>query len=586
MIKSRLQGHLLILLLILWGIITLLAMAAMYKLWWDRERVNYLGKTVVEQRVTIWKISGLPLKLLHSLEEVEQNWPRETSYSVTGDHNQVSYLKYLLLPRIPSGSTHYSLDDTTKLSISSVDPSVTHFEEQHRLPILSIVGSFLTLGGVALALKKYLEALPLSFPEIFCCASLLLVCSVVLSRVLFSTAIPGFYLLTIIGSFCWLGLFITCFRTKNRKNVLLAQNHYHNNITCQEKLVLGWNTVFYSIIALLVIWAILMSVVVVVDDWDAWAIWGAKAKVLALGTGPLFDVSYFGHGDYPLLWPSIWAFSGWWGGGWEEMWSRGWGSIFLLLTIWELTVIVTRITGRRTLGLLCGALFVSVPMVPLVASWSYAEAPFWLMTTSCFGCLLLSKRKEEQMVPIVIVAGLLAAAAAHTKNEGVMFVLLAVLWVFLTPGRRKITSVACFLTMFIVFYAPWLVWTKSVLQFGSHATAGLHFDMENIHRAMDRLPSALEAIWKIWSDIKQWNIVLWCTLVASVVTLGKRNWLKYYFIPFGILLGYFVIIVFHEAEIYWQVGTSWNRLTVHALPLLLIGSVVHLKSWLSTIGKV
>ena len=58
-----------------------------------------------------------------------------------------------------------------------------------------------------------------------------------------------------------------------------------------------------------------MSVVVVPDDWDAWAIWGSKARVLAQGTGPLYDVTRFGHPDYPLLWPTIWAFSGWLTGG-------------------------------------------------------------------------------------------------------------------------------------------------------------------------------------------------------------------------------------------------------------------------------
>jgi len=66
-----------------------------------------------------------------------------------------------------------------------------------------------------------------------------------------------------------------------------------------------------------------MSVVVVPDDWDAWAIWGSRAKLLALGHSPLIDVTKFGHTDYPLLWPSIWSFSGWCAGGWEEQWSRG-----------------------------------------------------------------------------------------------------------------------------------------------------------------------------------------------------------------------------------------------------------------------
>jgi hypothetical protein len=82
-------------------------------------------------------------------------------------------------------------------------------------------------------------------------------------------------------------------------------------------------TVFTGITILAVSAAFVMAVTSVPDDWDAWAIWGARAKVLALGNGPLEDVTWFGHADYPLLWPSLWACSGWCAGGWEEQWIRG-----------------------------------------------------------------------------------------------------------------------------------------------------------------------------------------------------------------------------------------------------------------------
>ena len=98
-----------------------------------------------------------------------------------------------------------------------------------------------------------------------------------------------------------------------------------------------------------------MSVVVVPDDWDAWAIWGSKARVLAQGTGPLYDVTRFGHPDYPLLWPTIWAFSGWLTGGWKECWSKGWGAVFLLFSVWEMIHIVREQGRSLTIGLLAGA---------------------------------------------------------------------------------------------------------------------------------------------------------------------------------------------------------------------------------------
>jgi hypothetical protein len=232
---------------------------------------------------------------------------------------------------------------------------------------------------------------------------------------------------------------------------------------------------------------------------------------------------------------------------------------------------VERGTNRRELGLLAGALFASVPMVPLVASWSYAEAPFWLLITSCWGCLLrwMSTRRKI----LLVVAALLATAAAYTKNEGVLLGGIAAAWLCVMAGRDRFWSVALFLGIFALGYSPWVVWTRFVMAFGSHATVGLHLDLETLSRAGQRLPTALSAIFTMWRDVKQWNIVLWITLVFSFIGLFRREKWVFFFMPFAALIGYLVIIVFHQAEIYWQVGTAWNRLTIHALPLLIVAMV-------------
>jgi hypothetical protein len=131
-----------------------------------------------------------------------------------------------------------------------------------------------------------------------------------------------------------------------------------------------------------------------------------------------------------------------------------------------------------------------------------------------------------------------------------------------------------FFGIFVLCYAPWVFWTKYVMHFGSHATSGLHFDLESIQRAGQRTPAAIEAISKMWGDIRQWNIVLWLGCGLAVLGIRKGPWRVWLFPPLMMLLGYFVIVIFHEAEIYWQVGGSWNRLTVHSLPFLIIAMVL------------
>ncbi|MFH0780834.1 MAG: hypothetical protein V2B20_02635 [Pseudomonadota bacterium] len=554
--------------LAIWIIVSIAALGGMYKLWWERERVNYLGKSIEVQRSAIFHNVGFSEVLLDANRNINKVWPQDINYTATGDNNQLSYLKYLLLPRIPSGSTQYSVDaggTFTSAVPSALLVKPTHFGSS----IFALLGSFFILGGMTLALTYLLERIPFSFPELFGCSLLVCMACVVLSRAFLAVATPAFYLQTFVGMFGW-GWFLMRRMNGMRErslSVVFSENFVHKNL---PYLGLGkiWKMLFLIIISLSILWALLMSVIVVPDDWDAWAIWAAKAKVLALGHGPLADVSYFGHADYPLLWPSVWAFAGWFNGGWEEMWSRGWGGIFLLLTVWEIVVIVKRLTGRADLGLLGGALFVSMPMVPLVASWSYAEAPFWLLITACSGCLVLRGIEDNRMVAVI--AALLAAAAAYTKNEGVMFAGLSGFWILLLPGRNRIRAMLVYFGVFAVCYAPWVIWTRYFMHFGSHATVGLHFDIQNIQRAAHRVPVAIEAISRMWSDIRQWNIVLWLGFGFALFGLRKGPWRVWLFPSLSMLLGYVVIVVFHEAEIYWQVGTSWNRLTEHILPFLLI----------------
>ena len=74
----------------------------------------------------------------------------------------------------------------------------------------------------------------------------------------------------------------------------------------------------------------------------------------------------------------------------------------------------------------------------------------------------------------------------------------------------------------------------------------------------------------MWIDIRQWNIVLWAILVLSLYHLIRTKGHKLdLFVPFVMLLSYFVINVFHTEEI-GLIMSSWNRLTVQTLPLFLM----------------
>jgi hypothetical protein len=552
--------------LAVWGFVSIVALAGMYKLWWDRERKNYLGKTALEQRLIIWRSAGLSASLQNIADGINATWPVDTHYSMTGNQVQQSYLKYLLIPHIPDGSDTFKVD--TNGTFSPSGKSKFEASQEHAsFPVRSLIGSFLVICSLSLCLQTVFDRGQFSFPEIFSCATFAVTGVIVISRGVFLTAKPGFFFLTGLSLLCWAYVGSGWLRQKRSSKALSRQAGHEVRIYTTLPLT-TWKFFLIGIIVCNLLWIILMSVVVVPDDWDAWAIWGAKAKVLALGHGRLQDVIHFGHQDYPLLWPAVWALSGWFGGGWEEMWSRGWGGIFFFLCIWEIAIIIKQTTGRGDLGLLGGALFASIPMSPLVSSWSYAEAPLWLLTTCCFGCLLRWRQSGE--IIFIVGAAVLAAAASYTKNEGVLFVVLCLVWILPASNKKKLQAIFLFSCIFITLYSPWLYWTRETLHLGSHATSSLSLTHGDMNRILHRIHPAFETIVRMWRDIRQWNIVLWGIGILVAIGIIVKECRKELMLPLSMLAGYLVIEVVHHDEISWLVGTSWNRLTLQPMPLLIV----------------
>lgn len=536
----------------------------MYRLWWQRERNLYWGKGVDAQRAEVFTRAGIPASILKAFKEIDASWPKNARYQASGDSNTLSYIKYLLVPRTPSDKSEYQIEATGSTLVingKQFKHPPTHTYDERPKAYGFILSLFL-VTGVVLFIRALLPSLQLGIPELTGISCFLLFTVVVLSTGFLNSSKFGFIVYTIVSLLGWVQFFYTQFKAT------IDSNNKDNKKGTPQIQIDPYLVLFCAIGSFLFLWVMLMSVIVVPDDWDAWAIWGVKAKMLALGRGPLINVSYFGHADYPLLWPSVWAFSGWCSGGWEEHWSRGWGAIFFILCCWEIAVIIKRETNQWDIGILGGTLFASVPLVPLVASWSYAEAPFWLMTVSCFGCLQLwrKSRKDRNL----LCAAFLAAAAAYTKNEGVLFFVLAAGWLLIDAKNQRIRSLILFSVAFVILYAPWYYWVRVTSGLDSHATAGLHLSTETVSRALDRFPRALGMIVNLYGDIKQWNLVLWGIGAGWMIAIWKTKPLADLLLPMALLLGYLIIVVFHSADIYWQVGTSWNRLTLQVMPLALV----------------
>lgn len=556
----------LVVLLVGWFGVTLAAFAGMAHLWWTRERVLYVGKTTWEQRVEVLERAGLDPMIVVNAVRLASAWPPGVSYDIRGGGDHPSYIKYLLAPRIPSGGPGHEMliqnGRVSAMGLRQAGSAGGTAAVETRSPAGFLL-SLVLLSALAIGVRRIARQAELSFPEAFALALLFLSVAVGLSRFFLRTAVPG-YALTVAAA---LGIGAYGLAAVARKHPA-GEGAARPSGSAGAGLCLLLGCVSVGAVIL----SFLFSVVVVPDDWDAWAIWGAKAKVLALGEGSLKDVIWFGHEDYPLLWPGLWAFSAWLGGGWEEHWCRGWGALLFGLAVWQCGVVIFRKTGRRLPALAGAALFASIPKAVMVASWSYAEAPLWLMTVCAFGRLWTAVDASQEPFDAVW-AGLFAVAGALTKNEGLFFAVVGLFWILLAGGRSRWKKVLLYALPLVLLYLPWVWWTRIGLVLGSHATAGLGVTSASLAHAAQRLGPALGQVMEIWADVRQWSVGLLFLVAGGVYTVvkGDGKTRLALTIPCALLAGLFAVVVFHTADLHWQMGTAWDRLTLQALlPLIVI----------------
>jgi hypothetical protein len=81
--------------LTVWLLMSLGAMAGMYRLWWQREKRLYLGKDITQQRIAVFKRAGFPGNLVETIDNIRRKMPLDASYEASGDRNIMSYVSYL-----------------------------------------------------------------------------------------------------------------------------------------------------------------------------------------------------------------------------------------------------------------------------------------------------------------------------------------------------------------------------------------------------------------------------------------------------------------------------------------------------------
>jgi hypothetical protein len=212
-------------------------------------------------------------------------------------------------------------------------------------------------------------------------------------------------------------------------------------------------------------------------DWDAWASWNMKARMIYLGGDHWRDV-FSGLlpdavPEYPLLLPLSVA------GLWLTVGSPAAIAPALLAAAFGCATVLTLGSGLSLLrsksqGLLAGAVLAATPFFVIHESSQYADVPLAYFFLATLVLLALYDREPDSR--LLLMAGLTAGLAAWTKNEGLVFLVAVAASRLIFTRRRRVllwylAGAAPPMIMFV--YLKWFLASASnqmVVGQGLHST--------------------------------------------------------------------------------------------------------------------
>lgn len=318
-----------------------------------------------------------------------------------------------------------------------------------------------------------------------------------------------------------------------------------------------------------------------VYELDAVAIWGLKAKVVALESlrsDPIYfhDLSFsYSHLDYPLLLPFLIAGAYGIAGSMDDHAAKILFPLFYanmgLVIYWGLRWKISRIQSAFLTGAFMG--------MPVLVRWAGSACADSLLTLFYAASALFTvKWLEEEKTSDLLMAALFVAFCIHTKNEGIAMalIILTILLIFTLARLKKERLLGLFLFVLSVFalVLPWLLWARDLPRTHENYMSKVspRIVAENIHRATIIVPAFLkEAV-----RLSRWG-GLWL-LIAIMSVLGGKAFRKRYVIAIWLLFlmhvcAYQFIYLITPWNVVGLITLTLDRLLLHVTPLavLIIG---------------
>jgi hypothetical protein len=305
--------------------------------------------------------------------------------------------------------------------------------------------------------------------------------------------------------------------------------------------------------------------------WDGLLNWELKARYAFLNGGTIPASYYssggraFSHPEYPLGIPftELWLYL--WMGEPHQFWVKIIFALFYAACAPLLALLVSRLSGKRWVGLLTAALLPFVPSITASRGGivvGYVDLPLSVFYLSALGYLLLWFETNDSRFMIVFAAcsGLLP----WIKSEGIiLWAVLVFLGLGLSLAKRRVSQLLMSIAPGLLVIVGWRLYLKLVQVWPSSdfARPSLSLLRENAGRFHDIFGILFAEL----SDTFHWSIFWLIVAVAVVYLIASRRLEKL------VLAGAIFLPVILYALIY--VFSTWPSYTAHmtsSVPRLLL----------------
>ena len=431
--------------------------------------------------------------------------------------------------------------------------------------LLGLAGAYFTLlvGGAGVSLLILRASTRLNLIESACLAWLFGVGVVSLLLWLGGTFTSGLALQCLVAALC-LVLGIVGWRTKQWR-------HAHFSLP-RPKSTVEWILATALLLELLIIFVVCLKHTL---GWDGLFNWELKARYAFLNFGVLPESYWssagraFSHPEYPLGIPftELWLYI--WMGAPHQFWVKTIFPLFYIAGAFLIALFITRLTGKRWLGLFIALLLPFVPFVtasPGGVIVGYADIPLSVYYVIALGYLLCSL---ERNLP----SSFTAYAASLTlipwiKSEGViLWSLLALIGLIVALRQKRIRTAILSILPGLFLIIGWRFYLKVM-----HAVMASDFFQPTLHllsHNVSRLGTIGGKAFAEISETSHWSIFWLLTLIAIIyLFVGRRlsRLLLAASVVSPIIL-YPLIYVFSAWPSYTaHITSSLPRLILHVMP--------------------